>query len=286
MLTDLKANSGYADRSEYIYGYDLLPKVVLPPGAMLKEEKRTGSKDTEDAKSEYAECSEYIHSHDLLPKVVLPPGAMLKEENRIGSKDKTKRLVSLNCLPPKIITPMYYEPGLLDRRGLQLYYKASIKGLAHLKAYQAYLLLMEARSTMPPSHWDTVLQWTLTAGLRPNTIEWPRSEGRRNSVSAYDECLREAFNSRSTQISIHREYIRIQSDINSATLSAKKYKDNLPTLDKVYERWYQRYWRRVRNSKLTRQFCFANKSYTYSKPQRHSYSRAHTYPGNHCKTYE
>ena len=139
---------------------------------------------------------------------------------------------------------------------------------------------------MPDNNWDTVLQWTLTAGLRPNPTKWPRSEERRISVSAYDECLREAFNSRSTQISIHREYIRIQSDINSATLSAKKYKDNLPTLDKVYERWYQRYWRRIRNSKLTRQFCFANKSYTYSQPQRHSYSRSHTYPGNHCKTYE
>ena len=121
---------------------------------------------------------------------------------------------------------MYYEPGLLDRTGLQLYYKASIKGLAHLKAYQAYLLLMEARSTMPASHWDTVLQWTLTAGLRPHPIEWPRSELRRNSVSSYDECLREAFNSRSTQISIHRAYIRIKSDMDSSTLSAKKYKDN------------------------------------------------------------
>ena len=273
MMTGLKDKSKYADCSEYIYSYDLLPKVVLPPSAILKEEYRTGSNDNED------------YSHDLLPKVVLPPGDMLKEENRTGSKDKTKRL-SLNCLPPKIITPMYYEPGLLDRRGLQLYYKASIRGLAHLKAYQAYLLLMEARSTMPASHWDTVLQWTLTAGLRTCPFKWPRSEVRRSSVSSYDECLREAFNSRTTQISIYRAYIRPQSDIHSATLSAKKYSDNLPTLDKVYERWYQRYWRRIRNSKLTRQFCFANKSYTYSQPQRHSYSRSHTYPGNHCKTYE
>ena len=139
---------------------------------------------------------------------------------------------------------------------------------------------------MPASHWDTVLQWTLTAGLRTCPFKWPRSEVRRSSVSSYDECLREAFNSRTTQISIYRAYIRPQSDMHSATLSAKKYTDNLPTLDKVYERWYQRYWRRIRNSKLTRQFCFANKSYTYPKPQRHSYNRAYTYPGNHCRTYE
>ena len=183
---------------------------------------------------------DHIWNSDLLHIVDLPRHISKRHNTSLRLKNTT---LSTNNSPPVLKN---YENDSSGFQDLRLYYRAAIKGFASLKLYQACLLFYESKLALKSS-FKSVAYWP----LKKNSIPSKRYSinlviGTVASHSLNEKLL--PFEHTDTRVaSITSSLLQEHGIKISGSESANRFIQETCQNYSVYDKWYQRAWRRMRS---------------------------------------